>query len=56
MAKFKKIHPPKPPKPSDRLQNLKTIKPIDKNKWIRAHWRWNYNSRKWEWIKGHWSN
>ena len=55
MSNFKKIHPPKPPKPPDRIQNIQTINPIGKNKWIRGHWRWNYDSRRWEWIVGHWS-
>lgn len=52
---IKKIHPPKPPKPIDRIQNIKTIKPIGKNKWVKAHWRWDYATIKWEWVLGHWS-
>jgi hypothetical protein len=54
-AGFKKIHPPKPPKPPDRLQNMKTMKPFGKNTWVSAHWRWNYETHKWEWVIGHWS-
>lgn len=38
---IKKIHPPKPPKPLDRLQNMQTIRPLGKTKWVKAHWRWN---------------
>ena len=51
---IKKIHPPKPPKPPDRLQNMQTLRPLGK-KWVRAHWRWDYNTNKWEWVLGHWS-
>lgn len=51
----RKIHPPKPPKPVDRMQNMKTICPIGKTKWVKAHWRWNYGDSHWEWIEGHWS-
>jgi len=35
---IKKIHPPKPPKPVDRLQNMQTIRPLGKTKWVKAHW------------------
>ncbi len=51
----KKIRPPRPPKPPDRLQNPKTLKPLGKNKWVRAHWRWDYDRHAWEWVLGHWS-
>ncbi|MFL6596338.1 MAG: hypothetical protein ACJ8KF_00010 [Chthoniobacterales bacterium] len=37
--KLQKLHPPKPPK----------------KKWVRAHWRWNYEIHQWEWVLGHWS-
>jgi hypothetical protein len=47
--------PPKPPKPPDRLQNIKTVKPLGKNKWIKAHWRYDYKFNRWEWVGGHWS-
>ncbi len=52
--KPKKIHPPKPPKPPDRIQNIQTVRPIGKNEWVKAHWRWNYETHQWEWILGHW--
>lgn len=46
---------PRPPKPVDRLQNMKTIRPIGMKKWVRAHWRYDYDRRQWEWVTGHWS-
>lgn len=52
---IRKIHPPKPPKPIDRMQNMQTMRPLGKTKWVKAHWRWDYGSRKWEWVLGHWS-
>ena len=52
---IKKIHPPKPPKPIDRMQNMKTMRPMGKTKWVKAHWRYNYGARNWEWVLGHWS-
>ncbi len=47
--------PPKPPKPPDRMQNMQTMRPMGKTKWVKAHWRWNYGTHKWEWVLGHWS-
>lgn len=55
MRKIKPIHPPKPPKPIDRLQNMKTIRPLGATKWVKAHWRYDYDRRAWEWVLGHWS-
>lgn len=52
---IKKVHPPKPPKPIDRLQNMQTLRPLGKTKWVKAHWRWDYSTPKWEWVLGHWS-
>lgn len=52
---IKKINPPRPPKPVDRIQNIKTMRPIGKTKWVKAHWRWDYNYHQWEWVLGHWS-
>ena len=45
----------KPPKPPDETQNVMTVRPLSKNKWVRAHWRWNYTTQRWEWVIGHWS-
>jgi len=39
---FSAMRRPRPPKPLDRMQNMKTMKPLGKNKWIRAHWRYDY--------------
>ena len=25
------------------------------NKWIRAHWRYDYSQARWDWVEGHWS-
>ena len=44
---IKKIRPPRPPKPVDRIQNIKTVRPFGKTQWVKAHWRWDYNNRKW---------
>jgi len=55
MKKITSIKPIKPIKPIDRIQNIMTIQPIGKTKWIKAHWRYNYDTRNWEWILGHWS-
>lgn len=52
---FRPIHPPKPPKPIDRLQNLRTIRPLGKNKWVKAHWRYDYATRAYQWVEGHWT-
>lgn len=54
MSSLKRMHPPRPPKPPDRMQNMKTMRPMGKNEWVRAHWRWNYDTHKWEWVLGHW--
>ncbi|WP_216840524.1 hypothetical protein [Falsiroseomonas tokyonensis] len=49
------FHPPRPPKPPDRLQNMQTLKPFGKNHWVKAHWRYDYQRRQWEWVLGHWT-
>jgi hypothetical protein len=49
------LHPPKPLKPIDRLQNMKSIRPIGATKWVKAHCRSDYSQRAWEWVLGHWS-
>ena len=55
MFRMKRIRPPRPPKPVDRIQNIKTIRPIWKNTWVKAHWRYDYDRRQWEWVLGHWT-
>ena len=45
----------RPIKPIDRMQNIKTVRPIGKTKWVKAHWRYDYRTSKWEWVLGHWS-
>ena len=55
MFRMKRIRPPRPPKPVDRIQNIKTIRPIGKNTWVKAHWRYDYDRRQWEWVLGHWT-
>ena len=55
IRKIRPARPPRPPKPPDRIQNIKTVRPLGKNKWVRAHWRWNYKNHQWEWVLGHWS-
>lgn len=55
MSSFTRLRPPRPPKPVDRLQNMRTIRPIGKTKWVKAHWRYDYDRRQWEWVDGHWS-
>lgn len=55
MRKFKAIKLPRPPKPIDRMQNIKTLRPLGKTKWVRAHWRYDYARGQWEWVLGHWS-
>ena len=52
---FPRIHPPRPPKPPDRPQNPITLRPFGAKEWVRAHWRYEYNLRRWEWVHGHWS-
>jgi len=34
---------------------MRTIRPIGKNTWVRAHWRYNYDTSTWEWVLGHWT-
>ena len=48
MIKPRRIRPPRPPKPVDRLQNMRTIRLLGKTKWVRAHWRWDYDRHAWE--------
>ena len=55
MMKLRRIRPPRPPKPVDRVQNMRTIRTLGKTKWVRAHWRWDYDRHAWEWVLGHWS-
>src|ERR1700685_592025 len=55
MKRIRSVRPVRPIKPIDRLQNLTTLRPLGKNKWIRAHWRYDYARAQWEWIQGHWS-
>ena len=45
----------RPVKPVDRGQKVKTVRPIGAKKWIKGHWRYNYSTRKWTWVEGHWS-
>lgn len=52
IATTRKIHDPKPPKPADRAQNPQTPKPYGKTVWGKAHWHFNYTTRKYEWIEG----
>jgi len=52
---IKKSRSFKPPKPFDRHQNFKTYRPWGKTKWVKAHWRWNNDTNKWEWILGQWN-
>jgi hypothetical protein len=55
MRKIKPLRPPKPLKPIDRLQNMVTLRPLGATKWVKAHWRYDYDRRAWEWVLGHWS-
>ena len=55
MRRPRTLNPPRPPKPPDRLQNTQTLRPLGKNHWVRAHWRYDYQHRKWEWVLGHWT-
>jgi hypothetical protein len=45
----------RPIKPIDRFQNMRTLRPLDKTKWVKAHWRYDYDRCEWEWVLGHWS-
>lgn len=53
--KLKPIRPMRPLKPMDRMQNMRTIRRLGMTKWIKAHWRYDYDRRQWEWVLGHWS-
>jgi hypothetical protein len=55
MKKIRPIRPIRPVKPIDRIQNMRTIRPIGKTKWVKAHWRYDYGRRQWEWVLGHWA-
>lgn len=55
MRRIRPLRPLKPLKPLDRLQNMKALRPLGKSRWVRAHWRYDYDTCKWEWILGHWS-
>lgn len=55
MRKLPTLKPLRPLKPLDRMQNMKTLRPLGKTKWVRAHWRYDYSRRQWEWVLGHWA-
>jgi hypothetical protein len=55
IKKIRPLRPLRPLKPLDRMQNMRTLRPLGKTKWIKAHWRYDYGTRQWEWILGHWS-
>lgn len=55
MRKIRTIKPLRPLKPLDRMQNMKTLRPLGKNRWVRAHWRYDYGRGQWEWVLGHWA-
>ena len=55
MRKLRRLHRPRPPKPPERLQNPRTLRPLGKTKWVKAHWRYDYASYQWEWVRGHWA-
>lgn len=44
----------KPLKPLDRLQNLTGLPRLGQTTQVSAHWRYNYQTRRWEWVKAHW--
>ena len=52
---LKKILPVRPIKPLDRMQNMRTLQPLGKTKWVKAHWRYDNQRNAWEWVLGHWS-
>lgn len=54
-SRFSGLRSLRPLQPLDRVQNMKTLRPLGKTKWVSAHWRWDYNLRRWEWVLGHWS-
>ncbi|MBN2804095.1 MAG: hypothetical protein JXR91_13455, partial [Deltaproteobacteria bacterium] len=43
-----------PPPPPVKFEN-KTASPSDNHIWIEGYWKWNYSSKKWIWITGHWT-
>lgn len=55
IKKIRPLRPLRPLKPLDRLQNMRTLRPLGKTKWVKAHWRWDYDRHAWEWVLGHWS-
>jgi hypothetical protein len=54
MKRIKPIRPIKPIKPIDRLQFLPGLPKIGQTAHVRGHWRYNYSTRKYEWVKAHW--
>jgi hypothetical protein len=55
IKRIRSLRPLRPPKPIDRLQNLRPLRPLGKNKYIKAHWRYDYSTGRYEWVQGHWS-
>jgi len=35
------------------MQNMQTMRRFGATKWVRAHWRWDYGNRQWNWVLGH---
>jgi hypothetical protein len=54
-SNMKKLLPLRPLKPLDRLQPLRPLQPLGKTKWIKSHWRFDYGTRQWTWVDGHWA-
>lgn len=48
MKRIRRIRPPKPPKPPDMPQNPRPPRPPGKNEYVRAHWRYDYDTNRWE--------
>lgn len=47
------IKPIKPIKPIDRIQNIPKLPKIGQRTLVKGHWRYNYSTRKYEWVPAH---
>jgi len=51
---IKGIKPIKPIAPIPRLQNLPGLPKLGQKVQVEGHWRYNYATKKYEWVKAHW--
>jgi hypothetical protein len=51
---IKPIRPIKPIKPINKNQNVPGLPKLGQGTTVAGHWRYNYATKKYEWVKAHW--